>query len=213
MLPAATIGGDLYDFVEAPGDRLVILVGDVSGKGVPAALVMAKVISDFRAAAMRSPSPSAILEELNAGLVSRTRRGMFVTAACLALDADSGRVSYADAGHLPGLWYRQATAVAQPVEAAGGPPLGILAGMQYPDREFLLGGGDTLLLYTDGVLEARSPAAALFGIDRIAEVMCRRLPATADLIGDILGAVRAHVHGAPLHDDATLVAVHWRPSS
>jgi len=207
------VGGDLYDFVEISGERLVVLIGDVSGKGVPAALMMAKVISDFRAAATRAAAPAAILADLNAGLAAQSRRGMFVTAACLDLDAEEGRVAYADAGHLPLLWHRRQRGVVETFEPEGGPPLGIVPGAQYPEQHLALGPGDTLLLYTDGVVEARGPEGAPFGLGRMAAVMGDRLPATGDLVGDILAAVRAHADGTPLHDDVTMVAVRWRPSN
>ena len=205
------MGGDLYDFVEAAGDRLVVIIGDVSGKGVPAALLMAKLISEFRAAATRAASPTTILEDLNAGLAAQPLRGMFVTAACLVLDAENGRVAYADAGHLPPLWHRRRDGEVEVREGEGGPPLGIVLGSRYPEQELFLGPGDTLLLYTDGVMEARDPAGAPFGLERMAQVMRARLPATGDLLGDLLGAVGAHAAGAPLHDDLTMVAVRWRP--
>ena len=206
------MGGDLYDFVEISGDRLVVLIGDVSGKGVPAALMMAKVISDFRAAATRTASPATILADLNASLAAQSRRGMFVTAACLDLDAEAGRVAYADAGHLPLLWHRRLGGAVETFEPEGGPPLGIVLGAQYPEQHLALGPGDTLLLYTDGVAEARGAGLAPFGLDRMAGVMRDRLPATGDLVGDLLAAVRAHADGTPLHDDLTLVALRWRPS-
>lgn len=209
------MGGDLYDFVEISGDRVVILIGDVSGKGVPAALMMAKVISDFRAAATRAASPATILADLNAGLAAQNRRGMFVTAACLDLDAQGGRVAYADAGHLPPLWHRRERRTVEPWEGAGegGPPLGIVLGAQYPEQHLTLGPGDTLLLYTDGVAEARGAGSAPFGLERMAGVMRDRLPATGDLVGDLVEAVRAHADGTPLHDDLTLVALRWRPGN
>jgi len=206
------VGGDLYDFVEISGDRLVILIGDVSGKGVPAALLMAKLISDFRAIAARAASPGAILRDLNAELAAQSRRGMFVTATCLALEADSGRVTFADAGHLPILRHRRAGGAVEAVAGEGGPPLGIVLGAEFPPQEMALDAGDTLLLYTDGVVEARGPGAAAFGMDRIADVMRACLPGTKDLVEDLLAAVRAHAAGTPLHDDLTMVALRWRPS-
>jgi sigma-B regulation protein RsbU (phosphoserine phosphatase) len=207
------VGGDLYDFVEVAGDRLVVIIGDVSGKGVPAALLMARLISEFRTAASRSASPTAILEDLNAGLASHPLRGMFVTATCLVLEAESGRVAYADAGHLPALWYHRETGAVELREGDGGPPLGIVLGSRYPEQELHLGPGDTLLLYTDGVLEARAEAGPPFGMNRTVQVMRSHLPATRDLVEDVLGAVRSHAGGAPLPDDVTLVAIRWRPST
>ena len=198
--------------MESSGGRLLVLVGDVSGKGVPAALMMAKVISDFRAAATRAASPATILADLNAGLAAQDRRGMFVTAACADLDAQAGRVTYADAGHLPPLWHRRQRRVVEACEGEGGPPLGIVLGAQYPERHLTLGSGDTLLLYTDGVVEARDPGAAPFGLGRMIEVMRTRLPATPDLVNDLLEALRAHADGTPPHDDLTMVALRWRPS-
>jgi sigma-B regulation protein RsbU (phosphoserine phosphatase) len=174
--------------------------------------MMAKVTSDFRAAATRAASPATILGDLNAGLAAQSRRGMFVTAACLGLDAEEGRVAYADAGHLPLLWYRRQGGAVETYEPEGGPPLGIVLGAEYPEQHLTLGPGDTLLLYTDGVVEARGPKAAPFGLDRVAAVMRDRLPATGDLVGDILAAVRAHAGGTPLHDDLTMVALRWHPS-
>ncbi|HEY7678527.1 MAG TPA: PP2C family protein-serine/threonine phosphatase, partial [Candidatus Methylomirabilis sp.] len=128
------------------------------------------------------------------------------------LDMEGGRVAYADAGHLPLLWHRRQAGAVETFEPEGGPPLGILPGAEYPEQHLALGPGDTLLLYTDGVVEARGPAAAAFGLERMAAVMGDRLPATGDLVGDILAAVRTHADGTPLHDDLTMVAVRWRPS-
>jgi sigma-B regulation protein RsbU (phosphoserine phosphatase) len=205
------VGGDLYDFVEVSNDRLVLLIGDVSGKGVPAALMMAKVISDFRAAARGAATPARILADLNRGLAGQPRRGMFVTGACLALDAETGAATYADAGHLPLLWRHQAAGAVEVREVEGGPPLGILPDQTYPELRFALDPGDAILLYTDGIVEARGPGGAPFSLERLAGVLRDRLPATADLVGDVMAAVRAHAAGVAPHDDLTLVALRWRP--
>lgn len=189
-LPAAAVAGDLYDFVEIPGDRLMILIGDVSGKGFPAALMMAKVVSDFRAAAHRIVSPAAILSGLNVDLAGHSPRGMFVTAACLALDAERGHVEYANAGHLPFLWHRVGRGVVD---------------------ELFLDPGDTMLFYTDGVVEARGAGEAPFGLDRLAEVMRERLPSTGNLVSDLLEAVLVHTGEKAPNDDVTLLALRWRP--
>jgi sigma-B regulation protein RsbU (phosphoserine phosphatase) len=210
-VPAATVAGDLYDFVERRGDRLVVLVGDVSGKGFPAALMMAKVISDFRPAAHHAPSPAAILGHLNTELVRHNPRGMFVTAACLALDVDAGRMLVSNAGHLPPLWHRQSAGTVLAYEGDGGPPLGILPGARFPDQELVMGEGDTLLLYTDGVIEAGGPGDTSFGVERLAEAMRSRLPSSGDLVGDLLEVVRSHSGGGPPADDLTLVALRWAP--
>lgn len=211
-MPATAVGGDLYDFVQVSADHLLILIGDVSGKGVPAALMMAKVISDFRAAAHRAGAPAAILGDLNAELVRQSPRGMFVTATCLVLDAARGRVDYASAGHLPPLWYRHRARAVEPCDGDGGPPLGILLGIEYPVHPLDLAPSDALLLYTDGVVEARGMGSAPYGLGRLMQAMGARLPAAASLVEDILGDVRAHAAGLAPHDDLTLVALRWRPA-
>ena len=210
-LPAAAVAGDLYDFVEVPGDRLILLIGDVSGKGFPAALMMAKVVSDFRAAAQRVASPAAVLDSLNVALAGHSPRGMFVTAACLALDVAGGRAEYASAGHLPFLWHRLERGLVETYEGDGGPPLGIVPGVRFPAQEVSLGPGDTVLFYTDGAVEARGAGRAPFGLDRLAAIMRERLPDTGDLVGDLLEAVRAHAGENPPADDVTLLALRWRP--
>jgi phosphoserine phosphatase RsbU/P len=151
--PAKTVGGDFYDFVQPAPGRVGLLIGDVSGKGVPAALTMAQLLAEFRLLAREEPSPAAVLTALNAGLCARSQRGMFCTLCYLTLELDTGKLVYANAGHNPFVRVR-ANEITEQGEASG-PPVGILPNPSWQDEEGRLEKGDALVLYTDGITEAR----------------------------------------------------------
>jgi len=209
-IPASAVGGDLYDFLSLDPDRLTAAIGDVSGKGVPAALFMAKLISDLRFAGQKLGSPKAILEEVNQSLASQARRGMFVSAQYLLLEAGTGAVRISNGGHVPFLWHHAGTGTAEVVDLEGGPPLGILPEATYPETTLYLGHGDSLVLLTDGVLECTDGSGQAFGFPRLIEVVEAAGQSPAGLIPPILRAVEAFTaRGGRRHDDLTLVQVTW----
>ncbi len=208
-IPASAVGGDLYDFLSLDPDRLTATIGDVSGKGVPAALFMAKLISDLRFAGQKLGSPQAILEEVNRSLASQARRGMFVSAQYLLLEAETGLARICNGGHVPFLWYHAGIGKAEVVDLEGGPPLGILPDATYPETRLHLAHGDSLVLITDGVLECTDRSGEAFGFPRLTDVVETAGRSQAALIPPILRAVEAFTAGGRRHDDLTLVQVTW----
>src|SRR5919112_1187221 len=152
--PAREVGGDFYDFLRLPDGRLGLIVGDVSGKGVPAALVMASARSMLRAVAQASYSPGDVLRRVNDALATDIPPNMFVTCFYCILDPKSGSLTYANAGHdLPYLHRNGAAAELR----ARGMPLGLMPGMGYEEKQTILQAGEAALLYSDGLVEAHDP--------------------------------------------------------
>jgi serine phosphatase RsbU (regulator of sigma subunit)/anti-sigma regulatory factor (Ser/Thr protein kinase) len=166
--PARAVGGDFYDFIEMPGGRIGIAVGDVTDKGVPAALVMARTHSVLRAEASRSESPGAILARANELLVPEMPAKMFVTCLFAILDPATGRIVLANAGHnLP--YIRTDTGVVE--LRATGMPLGLMADVVYEETEGVIAPGSNVLLYSDGLVEAHDRSEQMFGFPRLREAM------------------------------------------
>ena len=163
--PAREVGGDFYDFLELPDGKLGLVVGDVTDKGVPAALVMATTRSVLRAAALRMDSPGDVLRRVNDLLYPDIPANMFVTCLYAILDPDSGSLQYANAGHdLP---YRRCGDGAEELRATG-MPLGLMPGMHYEEKEVTLEDGDSVLFYSDGLVEAHNPGRSeMFGFPRL----------------------------------------------
>ena len=154
-LPAYAVGGDFYDFIDLGGGRILAVIGDVSGKGVTAALTMARVTADVRRLAPESSGPAELLERLNHTLASRMQDDRFVTALCVLLDLPNRRWIFANAGHVLPL-LRRSTGVVSRVAYSSGPPLGIVAHAQYREEVISVAAKDILLLATDGVFEILS---------------------------------------------------------
>jgi serine phosphatase RsbU (regulator of sigma subunit)/ketosteroid isomerase-like protein len=163
--PAREVGGDFYDFFELPDGRLGLVVGDATGKGVPAALVMASARSMLRAVAGASEySPGDVLGRVNDALATDIPANMFITCFYAILDPESGRLIYANAGHdLPYVWQN---GEAEELRARG-MPLGLMPGMSYEQKEIVLEGGDSALFYSDGLVEAHDPQRDMFGFLRL----------------------------------------------
>lgn len=162
--PAREVGGDFYDFLELPDGRIGLVVGDVTDKGVPAALVMATTRTMIRAAAHRLRSPGDVLERVNDILHPDIPPNMFVTCLGALLDPKTGRLQYANAGHdLP--YLRHANGVTE--LRATGMPLGLMPGMRYEEKEVVLEPGDSILFYSDGLVEAHDPQREMFGFPRL----------------------------------------------
>jgi len=202
--PARAVGGDFYDFMELPDGRIGIVVGDVTDKGVPAALVMARTHSILRGDAPRLVSPAKVLEHANDLLVAEMPESMFVTCLYLVLDPRSGHVVYANAGHnLP--YVRTADGVIE--FRATGMPLGLMPGMAYEERQADIRPGDNVLLYSDGLVEAHDPAGAMYGFPRLRADLESDL-AGSELIDELLDRLHAFTgQGWEREDDITLVAL------
>jgi phosphoserine phosphatase RsbU/P len=215
--PARTVGGDFYDFVQPDAGVAGILIGDVSGKGVPAALAMAQQLAEFRIHARDLESPCAVIRELNADLVERSRYGMFCTLCYIRLNLETGRIVCANAGHSPAL--RIGPIGVSQIAEASGPPAGILPDSPWEESEYTLAPGETVLLFTDGILEARNMVTHIGGADlepdeygmknliQVAESMEEVTPRA--LIETVQEDVRRYCAPAMPHDDCTLVAIRY----
>jgi serine phosphatase RsbU (regulator of sigma subunit) len=163
--PAREVGGDFYDFHLLSEGHVGLVVGDATGKGVPAALVMSSTRSMLRAVARASNSPGEVLEQVNDLLVTDIPPNMFVTCFYAILEPESGRLSYANAGHdLP--YLRRRNGEAEELRARG-MPLGLMSGMNYEEKEIILQVGESALFYSDGLVEAHDPKGEMFGFPRL----------------------------------------------
>jgi serine phosphatase RsbU (regulator of sigma subunit) len=180
--PAREVGGDFYDFVELEDGRLGLVVGDATGKGVPAALVMASTRSMLRAVAQASESPGGVLKRVNDSLVTDIPPNMFVTCLYAILEPESGRLLYANAGHdLP--YVRRSDGGCEELRARG-MPLGLMPGMGYEEKETTLEAGQAALFYSDGLVEAHDPKGEMFGFPRLRALVAEH--AEERLLGDFL---------------------------
>ncbi len=162
--PAQAVGGDFYDFVVLADHRMAVVIGDVTDKGVPAALVMATCRSMLRAASQRHDSPSAILADVNDGLVDQIPPAMFVTCLYAIIDTTSGEVTLANAGHnLPYVRNREGVIELR----ATGMPLGLMSGMEYEEKVYRLQDGDVMVLTSDGITEAHNRDGDMYGFSRL----------------------------------------------
>ena len=164
--PARAVGGDFYDFVELPDGRIGVIVGDVTDKGVPAALVMARTHSILQAEAPRLIEPGAVLQRANELLCQEMPANMFVTCLYGVLDTARGSFRFANAGH--NLPYVRSNGEVGEFRATG-MPLGLLPDMTYEEAEGVVGPGDSLLLYSDGFVEAHAQSGEMYGFPRLRE--------------------------------------------
>ena len=206
--PARAVGGDFYDFIEMPGGRIGIAVGDVTDKGVPAALVMARTHSVLRAEATRSDSPGEILARANALLVPEMPARMFVTCLFAVLEPETGRIVMANAGH--NLPYIRTDAGVVELRATG-MPLGLMPGIVYEEVEGVIAPGDNVLLYSDGLVEAHDPDQQMYGFPRLRAEMTED-DAGSELLDRLLDTLHSFT-GADWEqeDDITLVTLRRAP--
>jgi predicted ester cyclase len=179
--PAREVGGDFYDFHLLSEGHVGLVVGDATGKGVPAALVMSSTRSMLRALARASNSPGQVLEQVNDLLVTDIPPNMFVTCFYAILDPKRGRLTYANAGHdLP---YLHRNSDAEELRARG-MPLGLMPGMSYEEKEIVLDAGEAALFYSDGLVEAHDPKGEMFGFPRLRALIAEHAEEAA--LGDFL---------------------------
>jgi len=209
MVPARDIGGDFYDFFVLDDDHIGIALGDVSGKGIPAAVYMAMVRTQLRATASFGLAPAECLARLNQHLAADNPSAMFVSLFFGIVDCVSGVVTYANGGHNPPILVR-ADGTTEWVPGTGDLLVGVLPDSDYHEAGLALAPGDALLVYSDGVVEAVGPADAVFGEARLASVlsgMADRSPAA--LADGVLAVVRNFEAGQPASDDLTCVAIRF----
>jgi sigma-B regulation protein RsbU (phosphoserine phosphatase) len=202
--PALAVGGDYFDFIRTDGGELGICIGDVSGKGLPASLLMANVQASLRAQSGRSPADC--IARVNRLLYESTSPEKFATLFYGVLDLRTHRFRYCNCGHEPPLIFREGAQVTE--LTAGGIALGIMESFEFEEGEASLAPGDLLVMYSDGITEAMSPAHEQFGRERLMELLrANRGLAVREVTQKIVEEVRRHEAGAPQSDDITLVAV------
>lgn len=208
--PCYEIGGDYYDFIERDDGRLVIALGDVSGKGTAAALLMSSLHAAIHAQSASHNTLSATISAVNRYLADNIPANRFVTLFYAELDPESGTLSFLNAGHNPPLIVHSAGTVEQ--LASGGLPLGIKPDAEYREGRTQLLKGDVLVIYSDGVTEAVSPTGEEFGATRLYEVVSRNIEASAAGIRDrIESSLTKFAQGTSAADDITLVIVKRQP--
>lgn len=198
---AQVVGGDYYDFIPFENELLGIVLGDVSGKGVPAALQMARLMSDFRYISQVDPEPAKVLTQINNTLCERSYRGMFTTAVFCMLDMKTKKLSIANGGHLSLLLKRNNSI--QEIGSASGTPLGILPNMQYNQEEHALQSGDQILIFTDGVTEPKNKMQEEFGTDRLKNLFANNTAEPEVFLQSLETSIKQFIGDAPQFDDLT----------
>jgi sigma-B regulation protein RsbU (phosphoserine phosphatase) len=206
--PCYEVGGDAFDWIPLAGERLALVVADVSGKGTPASLLMASVHAFVHALA-GTAGPVELVSRLNGFLYARTQASRFVTLFYAELDPGSGRLVYVNAGHVPP--YRLSSSGAAGRLQAGGPALGLLPGAAYELGELALAAGDLVAVVTDGVSEAMSPEDFEFGDERVWEALRRAASGSAAaVLAGLISAVDAWAGARGESDDLTAVILRAR---
>jgi sigma-B regulation protein RsbU (phosphoserine phosphatase) len=205
-LPTHAIGGDYYDYVPLDGDRLGLVVADVSGKGIPAALIMATFRASLRTEMRRRASLPAVAAQLNGAVLEFRDASRFVTAVCAVLDATTGGLTYVNCGHNPPLLLRAGGG--RETLRRGGAALGLFAGERFRAGTVRLEPGDTLVLYTDGVVEPADAHEAEFGEERLeAAIRAASDRPASEALRSVIEATRAFSGRERYDDDFTLVVV------
>ncbi|MBA4189757.1 MAG: hypothetical protein C0467_17360 [Planctomycetaceae bacterium] len=211
--PAQTVGGDYYDFVPLPGGRWAVVLGDVAGKGVPAALLVAKLSSEVKFCLVTEPNPAKAISMLNDQMIRGGLQDRFVTLTAMILDPATHELTVINAGHMNPKLYKGTNgelgeAIADEIT---GLPLGVIPGFEYQAATIKLDSGDTITVFTDGVTDAMSPGGEMFGFDRVDRFLFpdeANLPETVrpKRMGERLVAeVRRHASGVPQNDDIAVV--------
>lgn len=214
MHPAREVGGDLYDCFEPTPGVLCVAIGDVSGKGMPAALFMARARSLLRSSAMQHvaahgapPLPSELAAVMNAELCQNNSIGNFVTMVLGYLDIATGRFAFFNAGH-PRPFRLASGMPPHEVVTRPGPPLGIMEGVRHADHEIVLGAGEALVLITDGIPEMTDPEGRFYTMERLLTDLTMLVDASPSAITATLAAnVQTFAAGAPAADDVTVLAL------
>ena len=203
--PARAVGGDFFDFIHYPDGRIGLVIGDVTDKGMPAALLMATTRATLRTMAQRAEAPGAVLRETNNAICPDVPPSMFVTCLYAILDPATGRLVYANAGH--NLPYRQRGGQVSELRATG-MPLGLLPEMDYEEYETVLERGEHLLLYSDGLVEAHNPQREMFGNPRMEALVAGSHEDASAMIQKLLGELELFVSSEwEQEDDITLVMI------
>ena len=210
LKPAKEVGGDLFDFFFIDNDNLCFLIGDVSGKGVPAALFMAVTKTLIKGIAMQINDPAEILRRVNDEAVQNNESCMFVTAFLAVLNIKTGEIKFANAGHNPPLIARDNKNISF-LQVDSGCALGVVENLDFISEKLVLRHGDLILLYTDGVTEAFNNNGEEFSEDRLKNefVSIANLPAE-QIVSEVIGKVSLFSNGIPQSDDITVLALRYK---
>ena len=200
---AYAVGGDFYDVFWVGTDRLAVFIGDISGKGISGALLMARISSELRVAALAHIEPVAVLTAMNNATLGRAQSELFFTAIYFTLDVKTGEVVLANAGH-PAPYLCGRDGIARPITGGAACPVGILDEPTFVSTTFNLDHGETLVLYTDGVIEAANADGALYGDAPLEASLAGHRLRPHVIAENILAGVNRHTAGAPANDDLTL---------
>jgi serine phosphatase RsbU (regulator of sigma subunit) len=212
MMPAKEVGGDLYDIVRLDEKRLLISIGDVCGKGIPASLFMAITQTVMRLVVRFGEDLQAEVNAANQMLVANNTEKMFATLFCGVLDQTSGTMTYCNCGHNPPLFLRRGESTFEALRNQG-PPLAIARRAKYVPRSIALAPGDMLFLYTDGVTEAENIRSELFGSNRLEQALLEmRGEPARPIVEHVVRRVAEFAQGAPPSDDLTCIALVRRPA-
>ncbi|MEW5691753.1 MAG: GAF domain-containing SpoIIE family protein phosphatase [Candidatus Hydrogenedentota bacterium] len=205
---ALEVGGDLYDVFNLANGEICFVIGDVSGKGVSAALFMARFISDLRHMASHYSSPDKLLNALNEILCPRSHRGMFITSVIGFINPLNGDISIANAGHCAVMLLDKIKKEVIEICEASGPPLGIVEYANYESRNITIQERSLLLMYSDGISEASNYKEELFGVKRLKDVLIKNIDKNGEeLINNILKSIDDFCKGTKQKDDITLLIV------
>lgn len=202
--PAEQVGGDYFDYIPLPDGRVAVIVADVVGHGIAAALLMAKLSAETRFSLYAELDPAAAITRLNEKL-SRLNVQRFVTLICAVLDPKTHRVTIVNAGHMPPLIRRKDGAIEEPGESIAGLPLGILDDVRYEQVETSIAPGESLTLFTDGINESLDKSGTFYTIDRMRKHIRESSFGPEHLGRLIVDDVRRFLSGAPQHDDMCMV--------
>jgi hypothetical protein len=208
VMPAAQVGGDFYDVVELDDGALGVLVGDVAGKGIPAAMFTTLVRTELRGQLLARSTPGLALQRTNTALhPDLDRLETFATALALRLDPHTREVTYASAGHTTSLRWQVAMRAPSQLQSTA-LPLGVLPELKTSERFFTARPGDVMVLYSDGVTEAENAAGKVFGLEGLADVLFAAHPAPAGaIVQAILDGVAAHRRTQASRDDVTVLVI------
>jgi phosphoserine phosphatase RsbU/P len=202
---ARQVGGDYFDYVALPGGRYAVIVGDVAGKGVPAALMMARLSADVRFSLASEPDPAKAIQQINEGFAHHDWSDRFVTMIAAVLNPRTSELILVNAGHMAPLLRREGGIVEEIGEESAGLPLGVASGLEYEAYSHKLEPGDVVTMFTDGFSEAMNGDRELYGLDRLKNQIASPQVSVADFGRYILEDVRQFVNGVDQSDDMCLV--------
>jgi sigma-B regulation protein RsbU (phosphoserine phosphatase) len=203
--PALNVGGDFYDVLELSPDEIYVVIGDVSGKGMPAALLMAQALSILRLIVKPGISPVVAMARWNAMLSGHTIRGMFITAMLGRIDLVSRQIEFCSAGHChPFVAYADGRAAE--VKISGSPPLGLLPELPARSHTLKLEPHDWLVLYTDGLVESFNREEECLDVEGVEKLLKRHFARATDVVDALSAGELNHRQGADPHDDLTILA-------